>query len=236
MNSYSMRIAVCAGAVGVAWVATEWIAALRTASPSMLFVAATAFVTWWCGWKCGLVSIGASIVLFCYSFVPPFGSLRVESGMGIRVGAFAFTSWLVWFAVSAKSDSEKEHQRDRRWLEKIIRRTTDGVIAADASGQILYLNPAGAELTGWKPEEGKGRPLWEVFRVLDPVTHTSTEPKAARLLRQEFADTRTGRRVLSTRDGEEVPIVETSSPIFLDDGTLDGVVVVFRRDGNRAAA
>lgn len=231
-----MRVAVCAGSVGAAWAVTEWVEPLRTNSPVLLFIAATAITTWWCGWKWGLCSIAASLLLLCYFFVPPFASLWVQEGMGVRVVAFAFTSWIVWFAICAKRESENEHQRDRRWLEKIMRRTNDGIIAADASGSVLFLNPAGEQLTGWTAAESRGRPLWEIFRVLDPVTGASAEPKAARQLRREIADTRTGRRVLGTRGGQEVAIVETSTPIFLNDGTLDGVVVVFRRDSSEVAA
>ncbi len=201
-----------------------------------LFVAAVAWATWWAGWKYGLASVVASFALLWQLIAPAQHKLELGPHEQTRLAGFLCTVGIVWFAVGSKRDAQGLHERDQRWLEKILRRTADGVITTDSQGRVTYMNPAGASLTGWTPEEGHRRFLWEVFRLVDPDTGTAAEPNAANQLRREILDTRSGRRLLSTRDGTQVRILETSAPIFLKDGSLDGVVVVFRREGVAAAA
>lgn len=42
----------------------------------------------------------------------------------------------------------------------------DGVITTDADGNVDMLNPVADQLTGWRSEDARGRPLHEVFRIL----------------------------------------------------------------------
>src|SRR5690606_26069479 len=59
--------------------------------------------------------------------------------------------------VEAQLAEEKE--RFRVTLESI----GEGVIAADASGCVQYMNPAAEHLTGWTEEGALGQALWRVF-------------------------------------------------------------------------
>ena len=53
----------------------------------------------------------------------------------------------------------------------------DGVLVADAGGRVATLNPVAERLLGWSSAEAEGRPLGEVFRLIDEETgRKSTAP------------------------------------------------------------
>src|SRR4029077_17528295 len=71
--------------------------------------------------------------------------------------------------------TERKHAEEALYREKERAQVTlasigDGVIRADAEGKIDYLNPVAERLTGWKAEEAIGRPVLEVFQVVDEIT------------------------------------------------------------------
>ena len=54
-------------------------------------------------------------------------------------------------------------------LFKIFGEMSDGIIATDAEGKVLFINPCAEALTGWRLEQAKGQPtncpsLWTEFR------------------------------------------------------------------------
>ena len=46
----------------------------------------------------------------------------------------------------------------------------DAVICTDIQGNISYLNPVAERMTGWSLKEAAGRPLMDVFRIMDATT------------------------------------------------------------------
>jgi PAS domain S-box-containing protein len=139
-------------------------------------------------------------------------------------------------------------ERDRALLftsEQRLRTTFtsigDAVIATDNLGCIERMNTVAEELTGWKFEEARGRPLDEVFRIVHEHTREVVENPVARVLREGRIVGLANHTVLLARDGREFVIEDSAAPIRQEDGTLDGVVLVFqnatpRRQAERALA
>jgi PAS domain-containing protein len=46
----------------------------------------------------------------------------------------------------------------------------DAVLTTDLLGKVTYLNQVAEAMTGWSCEEALGRPIAEVFNILDGVT------------------------------------------------------------------
>ena len=46
----------------------------------------------------------------------------------------------------------------------------DAVLSIDIPGNVTYLNPVAERMTGWSREEALGRPLAEVFQIIDGAT------------------------------------------------------------------
>ena len=104
---------------------------------------------------------------------------------------------------------------------------SDAVICTDINGNIDYLNHAAEKMTGWSRSEANGQPVEMVFNIISATTREpACNPVDAVLLTNKpsgiAADT-----MLVRRDGVEISIEDSTSPIHNWDGELTGVVIVF---------
>lgn len=103
----------------------------------------------------------------------------------------------------------------------------DGVITTDAEGRVGYLNPIAERYTEWPTGEACGRPLAEIYRVVDERTGKAIEP----LVRPSDVDPREETEAASlrlvSRSGRECPIRFSCAPINAGSGKLLGMIVVF---------
>ncbi|PKO93829.1 MAG: diguanylate cyclase [Betaproteobacteria bacterium HGW-Betaproteobacteria-1] len=130
---------------------------------------------------------------------------------------------------------ELTYYNDKERAEIALNSISDAVICTDISGNVDYLNIAAETMTGWSRAEAHGRPVGEVFRIINGDT-LELAPSPVDLVLQSnepmglHADT-----VLIRRDGSETPIEDSAAPIHDWDGRLTGVVIVFH-DVNAAKA
>lgn len=104
----------------------------------------------------------------------------------------------------------------------------DAVIATDGSGNITFLNPVAEALTGWSLVEAQGRPLADVFRIVNEDTRAPVESPVDRVIQSGQIVGLANHTVLIAKNGTNVPIDDSGAPIFDQGGTLVGVVLVFR--------
>jgi PAS domain S-box-containing protein len=104
----------------------------------------------------------------------------------------------------------------------------DAVIATDSKGRLISLNPAAEALTGWSQASAAGRPLAEVFRIINEQTRIIVDNPAERVFRTGAMVGLANHTVLIARDGTERPIDDSAAPIRDTNGQLRGVVLVFR--------
>jgi len=104
----------------------------------------------------------------------------------------------------------------------------DAVIATDSEGRISFLNPAAAALTGWTEQEALGRPVRDVFHIIDDTTRRPGEDVVARALSEGKTVTLNGATSLIVRNGREISVEDSTAPIKDRDGRLLGAVVVFQ--------
>lgn len=104
----------------------------------------------------------------------------------------------------------------------------DAVIATDLSGRIQIMNPVAEKLTGWTETEARGRPVQEVFSLIDEFSREPAENPFDRVNREGEIASLANQAVLISRDGREYPIADSVAPIFDDNGQILGVILVFR--------
>ncbi len=104
----------------------------------------------------------------------------------------------------------------------------DAVIATDAVGRVELLNPVAEILTGWSNEEARGKLLGEVFHIVNEHTRAEVANPVTSVLKEGVVVGLANHTLLIARDGVERPIVDSGAPIRAEDGTLIGVVLVFR--------
>ena len=104
----------------------------------------------------------------------------------------------------------------------------DAVICTDISGNITFLNLVAEKMTGWSWEEAGGRPMAEVFRILDSVSRATTPNPMEMAVGQNRTMHLPSNCVLVRRDGCEIPIEDSVAPIHDRQGQATGAVIVFR--------
>ncbi len=127
-----------------------------------------------------------------------------------------------------KHDMERKLRLSERWLSTTLRSIGDAVIATDDQGDVRFLNTVAEELTGWSEAEAVGRPLTEVFDIVNEDTGARAENPVARALREGIVVGLANHTALISRDGTETPIADSAAPIRDDDSEIHGVVMVFR--------
>ena len=111
----------------------------------------------------------------------------------------------------------------------------DAVISIDVAGNITYLNPIAASMTGWSRSEAYGRPLQEVLRLIDGDSRDpAVNPLAIAILHNRTVGL-SPHCVLIRRDGHESAIEDTAAPIHDRRGQVIGAVIVFH-DVSKARA
>lgn len=104
----------------------------------------------------------------------------------------------------------------------------DAVIVTDLAGRVTLMNPVAEALTGWARAEAAGRPLGEIFAIMNEETHAPVENPVSRVLREGGVAGLGNHTLLLARDGREIPIADSGAPIRDEAGTMSGVVLVFR--------
>jgi PAS domain S-box-containing protein len=114
------------------------------------------------------------------------------------------------------------------WFSRTLASIGDAVIATDADGRVGFMNPVAERLTQWTLEEGRGKPLGDVFVIVNEHTRAVAENPVAKAIRTGHSVGLANHTLLIARRGTEVPIDDSAAPIRGGDGRTVGVVLVFR--------
>lgn len=104
----------------------------------------------------------------------------------------------------------------------------DGVIATDTDGNVTQINPAAQKLTGWTFESAQGRPLTEVFNIVNAKTKEVVVNPVTKVLELGKTVGLANHTMLIAKDGAEYQIADSAAPIRDTNGNIAGVVLVFR--------
>ncbi|MCW5610708.1 MAG: PAS domain S-box protein [Rubrivivax sp.] len=138
--------------------------------------------------------------------------------------------------VARRRAAESALREQREWLHVVLRSIGDAVIATDARGRVVFMNPVAEQLCGWPEADARGREAAEVVVLV----HAQTRAPVAGPLRRALDE----RRIvgldedtrLVARDGVERPIDDAAGPIIDSQGRLLGAVLVFREISERVRA
>ena len=88
---------------------------------------------------------------------------------------------------------------ERELLRTTLGSIGDGVIVTDLDGRTTFLNPIAEKLTGWSTSEAKGRPLGDVFRIVNEQTREPLSNPADRAAcRQDDSPTLESHTILTS--------------------------------------
>ncbi|WP_158693177.1 PAS domain-containing protein, partial [Streptomyces viridochromogenes] len=124
-------------------------------------------------------------------------------------------------------DTEAELARSQRQTEMILRAASEGVVGTDTDGRIVLVNPAAAQILGYRASDLGGRELHTL------VLHSRADGSPFPYEESPLADTlRSGRKhrvrgqVLWSKSGDKVSVDLTTAPVR-DGEQLVGAVMTF---------
>jgi diguanylate cyclase (GGDEF)-like protein/PAS domain S-box-containing protein len=104
----------------------------------------------------------------------------------------------------------------------------DAVICTDIHGNITFLNIVAERMTGWSGTQAAGLPMAEVFRIVDATSRSTILDPMKMALARDRTEHLPPTCLLIRRDGFEIPIDDSVSPIHDREGHAIGAVIVFR--------
>jgi len=113
-------------------------------------------------------------------------------------------------------------------LSRTLDSIGDAVISTDAKGRVTRLNPVAEQLTGWEAGAAEGRPLREVFHIVNDTSREPVDDPVQKVLDTGRVVGLANHTVLIARDGREYPIADSGAPIRNHEGRIIGVILVFR--------
>gem|GEM_PF-359554 len=122
---------------------------------------------------------------------------------------------------------------EKELIATTLRSIGDAVITADTSGKITMMNPTAEALTGWKAADGIDQPIGNIFHIVNEYTRETVSSPVERVISTGKTAGLANHTLLISRDGGEVPILDSGAPIVMADGQIAGVVLVFQDDTKR---
>ncbi|MBI2826310.1 MAG: PAS domain S-box protein [Planctomycetia bacterium] len=130
--------------------------------------------------------------------------------------------------VEDRKRTEQTLRAQRTWFEVTLSSIGDAVVATDANARVTFMNAVAERLTGWTQAEAHGRPLVDSFHIINERTRNPVEDPCAKVLQTGHVVGLANHTVLVAKNGDERPIDDSAAPITADDGTILGVVLIFR--------
>ncbi|MBU4012652.1 MAG: PAS domain S-box protein, partial [Proteobacteria bacterium] len=130
--------------------------------------------------------------------------------------------------ITERRRAEDRLRESEQWLSTTLRSIGDAVIATDTDGLVTLMNPVAEDLTGWDETETAGKPLEDIFNIINDQTGGQAENPVTRVLREGVVVGLADHTVLIAKDGTKRHIADSGAPIRDEEGEIIGTVMVFR--------
>lgn len=127
-----------------------------------------------------------------------------------------------------RNEAQKKLRQSENDLSITLNSIGDAVIATDISGCVTRMNPVAESLTGWSIEDAIGKPMNDVFGIINAFTREAVESPVQKVLASGEIVGLADDTLLLAKDDKEYRIADSGAPIRNENGDIIGVVVVFR--------
>ena len=127
-----------------------------------------------------------------------------------------------------KHRMERKLRESEQWFSTTLNSISDAVIATNKDGFITFMNPVAEKLTGWSRSDAIGESLSKVFDVVAENTADASHiDRTQDISVMEFHGF-SNSKILFSKNGLQRIIEDSMAPIQKPDGTITGVVLIFR--------
>ena len=124
-------------------------------------------------------------------------------------------------------ENDRSLREKNQWLIAVIESIGDAVIATDPEGKIRLMNPIAEALTGWKQKDALGKPLADIFNIINERTGKKVEDPVTKAIEEDMFYGLSDHTVLVTKEGLKIPVDIIGSTIKIDGNSIIGIVLVF---------
>lgn len=209
-----------------------------------IFVAVPLFFYWpvvilagWAGgFGPGLFASILAVSLSNYFFLAPrFSFASSPADLILLVLFVGITSFISWLRERQRISEMTLYQRQQE-LQVTLSSIGDGVIVTDADARVTFMNDVASRLTGWPQTEAAGKPVAEIFRIVNEHTRQPADLPVLEAVQRGVVIGLANHTLLISKSGEEWPISDSASPIRSSTGEIVGVILVFRDESEQRAA
>ncbi|OQY26924.1 MAG: hypothetical protein B6244_12150 [Candidatus Cloacimonetes bacterium 4572_55] len=130
--------------------------------------------------------------------------------------------------ITERKRMEKALRESEENLRITLNSIGDAVIATDIRGNITRINPIAENLTQWTRKDAIGKPLQEVFHIVNEHTQQSVVNPVEKILKSGLIVGLSNHTTLISKMGNEYHIEDSGAPIWDQQKKIIGVVLVFR--------
>jgi PAS domain S-box-containing protein len=138
--------------------------------------------------------------------------------------------------ITRRKRAEREMRQNREWFRIILRSIGEGVLATDALGNVMFINPVAEELLGVAEAEVTGRDITRIFRLVDADGEPQHDWPIRRIVGEGTLKDWSGGLRIACPNGGTRPIEMTISSISDEANTVVGAVLIFRSLDQPASA
>lgn len=176
----------------------------------------------------GLFATVLSVAAANYYILPTrFSSAEKADDFLILAMFAAIAIFMSWIRQREQRSQETLYYQQRE-MQITLASIGDGVIVIDAQGQVTFINPVAAALTGWTPAEAIGRDIGKVFDIVNEDTLQPTSIPVVEAIERGIVIGLANHTMLRSKNGQSWPISDTGAPIRDVNGEIIGAVLVFR--------
>ncbi|MHA1492080.1 MAG: PAS domain S-box protein [Promethearchaeota archaeon] len=139
-----------------------------------------------------------------------------------------FLSVISQYLIIKEKNMAKKLRESEKLYSTTLKSIGDAVIATDRFGNINFVNPIAEGLTGFNPGESIGKPLKDIFNIINEETRKKVENPVSKVIREGIVVGLANHTILIAKDGKEIPIADSGAPIKDDKGNIIGIVLIFR--------
>jgi PAS domain S-box-containing protein len=130
--------------------------------------------------------------------------------------------------ITERKQAETNIAAEKERLIVTLRSIGDGVITTDTVGNIVLMNKISEKLTGWSNSDAAGKPLGEVFHIINEQTREVCKDPVTKVINSGQIIELANHTILIAKDGTERSIADSGAPIMDSESKIVGVVLVFR--------
>lgn len=124
--------------------------------------------------------------------------------------------------------ARRETERQKDLFEVTLASIGDAVMVTDTKARVTFMNQTAEKLTGWRRDEALEQPCENIFKIIQEGTRATVESPVEKVFRLGSIVGLANHTLLIRKDGNELPIDDSGSPIRDFDGSLRGAVLIFR--------